>query len=70
MKRIFNLKLVFNKKTIILLPKDTPPALKTKAPERTLSDGTQIYINNQVQIGDMEEILRIAKDLGHTLDAI
>lgn len=70
LKRIFNLKLVFNKKTIILLPKDTPPALKTKAPERTLSDGTQIYINNQVQIGDMEGILRIAKDLGHTLDVI
>lgn len=70
LKRIFNLKLVFNKKTIILLPKDTPPALKTKAPGRTLSDGTQIYINNQVQIGDMEEILHIAKDLGHTLDVI
>ena len=70
LKRIFDLKLVFNKKAIILLPEETPNNLKARAPERTLSDRTHIYINNQVQIDDMKEIIRIAKDLGHTIDVI
>jgi hypothetical protein len=59
---------VFNNKNIILLPKDTPPSLKSKAPSRTLFDGAIIHINNQVQIGDMEGIISIANSLGYKVN--
>lgn len=68
LKRAFDLILVFNNKNIILLPKDTPPSLKSKAPSRTLFDGAIIHINNQVQIGDMEGIISIANSLGYKVD--
>ena len=66
----FDLFLVCNNKRIILLPKDVSPSLKAKVikTERALSDNTIIYINNQVQIGDMEAILSIANNLGYKVD--
>jgi hypothetical protein len=66
LKTKFDISLVFNKKPIILLPSETPAGLKKKAKEKMLPDGvTNIYINNQVQIGDMEEFLRIVKSLDY-----
>ena len=57
-------------KPIILLPKDIMHSWESKVAktERVLSDGTKIYINNQVQIGDMEAILSIANNLGYKVD--
>ena len=66
----FDLSLVCNKRTIILLPENVTLSLKSKVAktERTLSDGTKIYVNNQVQIDDMEAILNIANNLGYKVD--
>ena len=70
LRRVFNLQLVFNKKQVILLPADAPASLKAKAPIKTLFDGTQIYVNNQVQIGDMDEVLRIARENGQIVKKV
>ena len=70
LKRVFDLSLVFNHKPIILLPKETPNALKAKAPEKELADRTQIYINNQVQIGDMESIIDLCKNLKYDIEKV
>ena len=70
LKRVFDLSLVFNHKPIILLPKETPNALKAKAPEKELADGTKIYINNQVQIGDMESIIDLCKHLKYDVEKV
>ena len=61
---------MFNKKQVILLPADAPASLKAKAPIKTLFDGTQIYVNNQVQIGDMDEVLRIARENGQIVKKV
>lgn len=57
-------------KPIILLPKDITHSWESKVQktERVLLDGTKIYINNQVQIGDMEAILNIANNLSYKVD--
>ena len=68
--KIMDLKKQKYNKTIILLPEETPPSLKEKAPGRTLFDGTNIYINNQVQIKDMTSILNVANALGFNIDVV
>lgn len=70
LKSVFDLSLVFNHKPIILLPNETPKALKEKAPEKELADGTKIYINNQVQIGDMESIINLCKSLKYDIEKV
>lgn len=69
LKEVFDLKLVFNKKPIILMHDETTQKMRdgAKVEPVTLADGTSIYINKQVQIGDMDEIIRIANGLGYTI---
>ena len=43
-------------------------SLAEKAHGCLLLDGTMVYINKDVQIGDMDAILRIANELGYIVD--
>lgn len=65
LKEKFDLKLVFGNKPIILLYTDVPKSWAEKVYARRLSDGTIVYINKQVQVDDMPEILRITHELGY-----
>ena len=69
LKKVFDLKLVYNNKPIILDHSETTQYMrdKKKVESMTLTDGTTIYINKQVQIGDMDEIIRIANRLNYTI---
>lgn len=72
LKTVFNLKLVFNKKPIILLTSETTQNMRDggKVEKKVLSDETVIYINKQVQIGDMQDIIRIARELNYTIEKV
>ncbi len=65
LKEKFDLRLMFSNKPIILLYSDVPKSWTEKVYARRLSDGTIAYINKQVQIVDMPDILRIAKGFGY-----
>ena len=66
LKEKFDLILSFGNKHVILLYSDVPKSwTENKVYGRPLLDGTMVYINKQVQIGDMDEILRIAGKLGY-----
>ena len=72
LKEIFDLKLVYNKKPIILTHPETTQYMrdKGKVVPMTLAEGSTIYINKQVQIGDMEAIIHIANRLNYTIEKI
>ena len=70
LSHVFDLILVYNRKSIILLPKYATDSLKSDDTKRTLSDGTSIYINKQAQIGDMKAIINIANNLGYKVDVV
>lgn len=72
LKKKFDKKLEFNKKAIILLENETTQKDwdDKKVYSVTLLDGTVVYINKQVQIGDIEEIIRIAKSLGYNIEQV
>ena len=72
LKQTFNLKLDANKKPIVLFDAETTQVMKDykKAVPLTLDDGTVIYINNQVTIGDMPEVLRIAEELKYSVTKV
>ncbi|MCH5184295.1 MAG: PD-(D/E)XK nuclease family protein [Oscillospiraceae bacterium] len=72
LKQVFNLKLDANKKPIVLFDTEATQVMKDckKAVPLTLADGTVIYINNQVTIGDMQEILRIADELKYPVTKV
>jgi len=72
---VFDLRLKFNKKPVIRLPKELS-ADDTKAPRVfindpiLLADGTVIFVSNQVGAEDMDGIIRIAGGLGHKISAV
>ena len=72
LKEIFDLKLVYNKKPIILTHPETTQYMrdKGKVVPMTLAEGSTIYINKQVQIGDIEAIIHIANRLNYTIEKI
>ncbi len=72
LKSVFDAKMTFNKKPIILLESETTQKMREdrKVEKKVLSDGTVIYINKQVQIEDMQEIIRIASEQNYTIEKV
>ena len=65
LKEKFDLKLVFGNKAIIMLYPDVPKSWADRVHAKCLANGTMVYINKQVQVDDMPEILRITHELGY-----
>ena len=72
LKNVFDLKLTFNNKMIILITSETTQNMRDggKVVPMTLPNGATIYINKQVQIGDMKEIIHIAKKLNYPIEKV
>lgn len=66
LKRVFDFKLEFNKRYVILLETETTQKMRDDEKVFAITlpvDGSTIYINKQVQIGDMDNITNIADAL-------